>query len=191
MKQALRQRIIADRQALAPALRREWSLLIAQRLAEMPEYQAARTVLGYMHFGAEFESELWVERALADGKTLWLPRVNAATRTLDLYRVADIERDLAPGAWNIREPVPGRCARMSDLAEADFILLPGAAFGKNGARLGYGGGFYDKLLERFDGLAPTLAAGAYAMQVVENIPEEPLDRRIEWLVTENETVHCI
>jgi 5-formyltetrahydrofolate cyclo-ligase len=191
MKQALRQRIIADRQALPAALRREWSTQIARRLLEMPEYRTAKVVLGYMHFGAEFESERWVEAALADGKTLLLPRVNTASNTLDLYRVADLGQDLETGAWNIREPVPARCERTEDLAAVDFILLPGVAFGRNGARLGYGGGFYDKLLARFAGFSPVLAAGAYAMQVHDGIPEEPTDRRVEWLVTERETVHCI
>ena len=73
--------------------------------------------------------------------------------------------------------------------EIDFILLPGVAFGRDGARLGYGGGFYDKLLARLPH-SPALAAAAFAMQLAEDIPQEATDRRVEWLVTEYETIHC-
>jgi 5-formyltetrahydrofolate cyclo-ligase len=192
MKQALRQRIIADRARLPAELRGQFSREIAQRIGQMPQYRAARTVLGYMNFGAEFESEIWVRQALADGKELWLPKVNQDSNELDLYRVTDCGQDTAPGAWGIREPLAGRCAKMDAMAQPDFILLPGVAFGRDGARLGYGGGFYDKLLARMDDAArrPALVAGAYAMQVVANVPVDGNDRKVEWLVTESETLHC-
>ncbi len=194
MKRAIRQRIIAGREQLPAGFRAQHSAGISRRIAQLPEYQAARVVLGYMNFGAEFESGIWVRQVLADGKILLLPRVNAATRELEMYRVMDMDMQLAPGAYGIREPLPERCTA-ARLGEAEFILLPGVAFGRDGARLGYGGGFYDKLLARLDeegGLAhrPALAAGAYSMQLVENIPQEVTDRKVEWLVTENETIYC-
>jgi 5-formyltetrahydrofolate cyclo-ligase len=227
MKQQLRQRIITARDALPESERRAMSAAVRARLLDLPAYRAANTVLGYMHFGAELQSEPWVGRVLADGKTLVLPKVNAATRELDLYRVRDLARDLAPGAWNILEPLAS-CARFAEEEPLDFILLPGVAFTREGARLGYGGGFYDKLLMKLLAIrpgeqtalhshsakspengdisrwlapakslvmaqqkpGPALVAGAYSMQVVENIPQEATDRKVEWLVTENETLHC-
>jgi 5-formyltetrahydrofolate cyclo-ligase len=188
MKQQLRQRIITARDALPEEERRAKSEAVRARLLDLPAYRAANTVLGYMHFGAELQSEPWVARVLADGKQLLLPKVNAATRELELYRVENLARDLAPGAWNILEPLPS-CARFAPDESLDFILLPGVAFTRAGARLGYGGGFYDKLLARLKP-GPALVAGAYSMQVVEAIPQEATDRRVEWLVTENETLHC-
>ena len=196
LKQAIRQRIIFEREQLPAGLRTQFSAAIVRRIAQLPEYQAARVVLGYMNFGAEFESDIWVRQALADGKQLLLPKVNRITNELDIYRVADLQHDLAPSLWNIREPLPDRCTRVDTLKEVDFILLPGVAFGRDGARLGYGGGFYDKLLARPDiknraahGLA--LVAGAYTMQLVEGIPQEVNDRKVQWLVTENETIDCM
>jgi 5-formyltetrahydrofolate cyclo-ligase len=64
------------------------------------------------------------------------------------------------------------------------------AFGLDGARLGYGGGFYDKLLARLSH-QPSLVAAAYALQVVNNIPQEDTDRKVEWLITEQKTIHCV
>jgi 5-formyltetrahydrofolate cyclo-ligase len=214
LKQIIRQRILPQREQLSAALRKQYSTEIARRIAQMPQYQSARTVLAYMNFGAEFESEILVRQALADGKVLLLPKVNAATRELDVYRVTNVDTQLAPGAYGIREPLPECCAA-AWLDEVDFILLPGVAFGRDGARLGYGGGFYDKLLMRLLAVRlgeqttlakspviarpgaecalahrPALVAGAYSMQVVEDIPQEATDCKVGWLVTENETIDC-
>ncbi len=189
MKRAIRQRIIADREQLPANLRAQFSSGISQRILQMLVYQAARTVLGYMSFGAEFVSDSLMQQVLADGKQLLLPKVNPDTKELDLYRVTDLQHDLAPGMWGIREPLAEQCVRVDTLEEVDFALLPGVAFGRDGARLGYGGGFYDKLLAHLTH-RPALVAAAYTMQIVAGIPQEATDRKVEWLVTEIETIDC-
>lgn len=188
MKQTLRQSIIAARSKIPDSERRALSALIAQRLMALDAYRVAGTVLGYMNFGAEFAASAWVQQALSDGKRVLLPKVNRASNELDLYQVTDLQRDVAPGLWDIPEPLPERCAA-ARLDEADFILLPGVAFGRDGARLGYGGGFYDKLLAR-PNHCPALVAAAYSLQVAANIPQEATDRKVQWLVTEYETIEC-
>ncbi len=188
-KQALRQRIIADRDALSAAERSHWSRAVTENVCALQSYQAAQTVLGYMNFGGEFSADLWVQQALDDGKRVLLPRVNRASKHLDLYEVRDLQHDVAPGLWNIREPLVERCTRFEALGELDFILLPGVAFTRDGARLGYGGGYFDKLIARLPH-SPTLAAGTFALQLVTEIPQESTDRKVEWLVTENETIQC-
>ncbi len=189
MKQAIRQRIIADREQLPANLRAQFSGEISQRILQMPVYQAARTVLGYMSFGAEFVSDSLMQQVLADGKQLLLPKVNRDRNELDLYRVTDLQHDLAPGLWGIREPLLEQCVRVDTLEEVDFALLPGVAFGRDGTRLGYGGGFYDKLLAHLTH-RPALVAAAYTIQIVAGIPQEATDRKVEWLVTEIETIDC-
>jgi 5-formyltetrahydrofolate cyclo-ligase len=188
-KQALRQSIIADREKLPVAERLRLSHAIVESTRNLPVYRQARTVLGYLNFGAELVAELWVRQALADGKQVLLPRVNRASRHLDLYRVQDLEHDVAPGSWGIREPVAERCIKEEALGTVEFILLPGVAFTREGARLGYGGGFYDKLLAQMPH-RPALVAGAFALQVVQEIPQESTDRNVEWLVTEAEMIRC-
>ncbi len=189
MKQSLRQSIIAARQNLAAAERAAASRAITARLAALASYRNASTVLAYMSFGAEFETAAWVRQALQDNKQVLLPRVNRASKELDLYLVEDLQRDLAPGAWDIPEPVPERCRLAGSLHEVDFILLPGVAFTQDGARLGYGGGFYDKLIARMPH-QPALVAAAFSMQLVTALPQEATDRKIEWLVTEHATIQC-
>lgn len=188
-KQALRQRIIAARDELTPSLQARLSRQIVRQLCGLAAYQAAHTVLGYLNFGSELHSELWVRQALLDGKQVLLPRVNKANKHLELFIVGDLEHDVAAGAWGIREPLLERCEHFNALGKLDFILLPGVAFDVQGGRLGYGGGFYDKLRGSLPH-RPALVAGAFALQVVTDIPQERTDRRIDWLVTENETICC-
>ncbi|MFA6903103.1 MAG: 5-formyltetrahydrofolate cyclo-ligase [Gallionellaceae bacterium] len=197
MKQGLRQSIIAARQKLAAAERVEYSREITLRLLNLAAYKEAVSVLGYMSFGAEFSTGLFVQQALQDGKQVLLPKVDRGTRQLELFRIRDLLQDVAPGLWDIPEPLPDRCERMDVAERLDLILLPGVAFARDGSRLGYGGGFYDKLLERISlnaasalTVQPALVAAAYSMQLVNDIPQEATDRKVEWLVTENEVIDC-
>lgn len=194
LKQVIRKSMLSRREQLPADLRAIYSAAIAERLLQLPEYRQADTVLGYMNFGAEFSSELWVEQALADGKRLALPKVNRHTNHLDLYWVEDMENQLAAGLWGIREPVVERCERLTAPDEVEFVLLPGVAFTRDGARLGYGGGYYDKLLAHLNhaggALRPMLVAAAFALQVVERLPQEANDVKVDWIITEQETIDC-
>lgn len=196
MKQTLRQSIIAARRNLAASDRSAFSLAITARLTALSAYQSASSVLGYMSFGAEFSSMIWVQQAMQDGKRVLLPKVNNSSKQLDIYQVNDLQQDLQAGAWDIPEPSAERCVKVDELAEIDFILLPGVAFARDGSRLGYGGGYYDKLLERIDAtvisrtVKPALVAAAFSMQLVGVIPQESTDRKVEWLLTEHEVIDC-
>lgn len=188
-KQTIRQEILARRDELSATLHATHSAAITARLTTMPEYRRAKVVLGYMNFGHEFASEMWVKQVLADGKKLLLPRANPLTKLLDLYEVKDCNAQLTPGAWGIREPMVELCAGVLTPNAIEFILLPGVAFTREGARLGYGGGYYDKLLAGIPH-RPALVAAAFTLQVVQELPQEATDRRVEWLVTEKETIRC-
>jgi len=189
LKQIIRKSTLSLREQLSIDARAAHSAVITERLLQLPEYRQAGAVLGYMNFGAEFASELWVARVLADGKRLALPKVNRHTNHLDLYWVEDPENQLAAGLWGIREPVVERCERLDNPNEVEFALLPGVAFTRDGARLGYGGGFYDKLLASM-AQRPVLVAAAFAVQIVERLPQEATDIKVEWIVTEQETIAC-
>jgi 5-formyltetrahydrofolate cyclo-ligase len=185
----IRKKLLALREQLAPDIRNACSEAISARIVKLEIYRQADAVLGYMNFGAEFASEFWIQQVLADGKRLALPRVNRHTNQLDLYWVDDLENQLESGLWGIREPVVERCERLATLNEVEFALLPGVAFTRDGARLGYGGGYYDKLLALMTD-RPALVAAAFALQIVERIPQEETDVKVEWIITEQETIAC-
>src|SRR3989338_6921255 len=131
LKQVIRKSTLSRREHLPASVRAAHSASITERLMQLPEYRQAEAVLGYMNFGAEFASELWVERVLAEGKRLALPKVNHHTNQLDLYWVDDLENQLAVGLWGIREPIVERCERLSGLIDVEFGLLPGVAFARD------------------------------------------------------------
>lgn len=193
-KQRIRKSILAAREQLSPEIRTADNAAITKGLSKLNQYKQSDTILGYMNFGSEYASEQWVAQVLADGKRLVLPRVNRHTNHLDLYLIEDLNTQLETGLWGIREPVIERCKRVNAINEVEFVLLPGIAFTRDGARLGYGGGFYDKLLAplKTQGALqrPALVAAGFALQIVTQIPQEETDVKVQWLVTEQETVNC-
>ena len=107
--------------------------------------------------------------------------MDRASHTLEMREVTDLEKDLVAGVWGIREPAPSRPIR--SLATIDFLLVPGVAFTAAGARLGYGGGYYDRLMGSLDTHVPRIAA-AFDLQLVNALPESPHDQRVQAVITE-------
>lgn len=185
-KAEIRARIIAGREALPQALRREWCAAITERLLALEGYRNARTVAAYASFRAEFDTAGFIASALAAGKRVALPRVAANRERLEFCFIEDPARDLAPGTWGI--PEPGlHCERLPEGAAVDLVLAPGVAFTRRGDRLGYGRGYYDRFIAALPG-RPLRVAAAYSMQVLEDLPVEAHDRGMDVLVTEGETL---
>ena len=135
-------------------------------------------------FFASFRSEVdtipMIRRALASGKKVVLPRVKG--KELEFFEIKDADKDLSPGAWGIPEPVE---SREIDLAEIDLIITPGAAFDERGNRLGYGAGFYDKILPFYNGMTVALA---FELQIVSKVPAEAHDVPVKKIVTEKRII---
>jgi 5-formyltetrahydrofolate cyclo-ligase len=186
-KRSLRDAILAMRDALDPAWREEASAAIAARIGEDAFFHRARTVLLTLPFRSEWNAMLVVERALAAGKIVAVPRVEPAERMLRAYRIADAGRDIEPGYRGIPEPRVG-CPAIA-LDRIDWVLVPGVAFDTAGRRLGYGGGYYDRLLPF---VSPTAArvAGAFDMQIVDAVPTAAHDLGVDVVVTEQRTLYC-
>lgn len=118
------------------------------------------------------------------GDTVLAPRIERRTRLMRLLEMRRAE-DEEPGSWGIPEPkasLPEWPEKR--FAEIDVAFVPGLAFDRKGGRIGYGGGFYDRLLERFEAFRakPMLWALAYDEQIVEEVPMEPHDFRAELLI---------
>lgn len=184
-KQALRERVQAARAALAPEARAAESAAACARLLAMPPWAGARTLAAYLSIGEEFDTAALVREALRSGRRLLLPRIvdprSRATRHLVLHEVRDPDADTVAGPWGIREPDPGRCPEVP-AAAAELVLVPGLAFDATGGRLGYGAGYYDRLLAQVGDSCVKVAA-AFELQCVDRVPMQAHDRRIDWLVT--------
>jgi 5,10-methenyltetrahydrofolate synthetase len=183
-KTSLRKRLLGRRDAIDPCVRTALSRAIVQDIVETSVYRRSNTVMAYASFGSELQTDDFVRHVLHQGKILLLPRVNRQKELVDVYRVRDPVRDLHAGTWGIREPRPDRCVRV-DPHDIDFVLVPGLAYDARGGRLGYGGGFYDRLLA--DGLSSCawLVAGAFEAQMVDKVPLDEHDVAMDVVVTES------
>jgi 5-formyltetrahydrofolate cyclo-ligase len=186
-KRTLRESLIAARDALPAAMRARASRSIADRIAALPAWRAARFVLLTLPFRSEWDARLAVRDALADGKTVAVPRVDAPARMLHALVIEDLERDVEPGYRGIPEPRADRPAIPLD--RIDWVLVPGIAFDPAGKRLGYGGGYYDRLLPLLPPAAERVA-GAFEAQIVERVPAARHDIGVDCIVTERRMLAC-
>ena len=182
MKATLRQELIARRDALPEAERARIAAALTAELTRLPQYRAARSVLATMSIGSEWSTRPFLERAHADGKTVVLPRITPPPRRLQLHAVGDLARDLVPGVWAIPEPDPARCP-VVEIADVDFALVPALAIDGARYRLGYGAGYFDKLLAG-RGARPYCVTALPAAFMVEGLPHEAHDIPVDLAVNE-------
>jgi 5-formyltetrahydrofolate cyclo-ligase len=181
-KLAMRRHVLADRDALPPSQRAAASDAIVARILARADFRSAQTVLVTLPFGSEWDTLAVVRAALAAGKTVAIPRVDATRRMLELHAIADPERDVVAGYRDIPEPRPA-CARVAPEA-IDLVLVPGVAFDREGRRLGYGGGYYDRLLPLLSRRAVRVA-GAFELQLVDRVPTAAHDITVDAVITES------
>lgn len=182
-KRAIRREVLALRDALAPRERSERSLRVAERVLALPEVLGARTVMGFWSFGSEVETAPLLLRLHDAGTRVALPRIREGDVVAAAYAPGD---PVTPTPFGAMEPSGWDLVEPEDL---DAILVPGVAFDRGGARVGYGGGFYDRFLPRTRPGVPAIAIG-FALQVVEAVPEGRMDRRVDAIVTEDEVIRC-
>ena len=182
MKSQLRQEMIARRDALPEAERARIAQALVGEITRLPQYRAARSVLATMSIGSEWSTRPFLDRAHADGKTVVLPRISPPPRRLRLHAIGDLDRQLVPGIWDIPEPDPARCAEVG-LAAVDFALVPALAVDRERYRLGYGAGYFDKLLAG-RGARPFCVTALPAAFVVDSLPHEAHDVAVDLVVDE-------
>jgi 5-formyltetrahydrofolate cyclo-ligase len=183
LKASLRKQVADTRNSLTPDERQAKSREIENRLFQLPEFSKASVVMFFASFRSEVNTLPMIKRALALGKRVVLPKVLG--KTLALFEIRDVESDVASGAWGILEPLE---KRRVELDSVDLIIVPGLAFDEQGNRLGYGVGFYDKLLSSF---IKTTVALAFEIQIVPEVPADKHDVRIVKIVTEKRTIETI
>lgn len=186
-KSSLRKEIIALRDRISPDEKKRKDSSIFERIVAHGSYTAARTVLLYASFRSEVETDCLIRHSLDAGKRTVLPLVDRTGPRLRLYAIENME-DLLPGCMGIREPKMNHAEVVLDAI--DFVLVPGVAFDLKCGRIGYGGGYYDRLLQyRKAGLF--LLSAAYEEQIVETVPVEAHDVKMDEILTEERILRCI
>ena len=182
-KRALRREILAERDRLGDDERAAMSASIADRLLAMAELRDARTVMAFWSFGSEVDTIPLLERLESAGTQVALPRIEQRDLEPVGYAAGD---ELSETSFGAKEPVAGRRLEPSEL---DVVVVPGVAFDRQGGRVGYGAGFYDRLLGRVRDDAFAVAV-AFGLQVVDRVPAGGTDRRVDAVVTEREVIRA-
>lgn len=176
----------ARRRAEAHAgLKDQAGAMLAARGLPEPLARQLGLVSGFVPYKSEISTLPLLERLEREGWQLALPVVVAENAPL-VFRAWSAGAPLVPGVWDI--PVPPDAA-----AEVvpDVLLVPMLAYDRLGYRLGYGGGFYDRTLEKLRRLKPVVAIGvAYAAQFMDGVPRGVHDAPLDFVMTEQETFRC-
>jgi 5-formyltetrahydrofolate cyclo-ligase len=182
-KKYLRAMLGECRASLTPEFAKSRSVTIQRRLLATDCYRGAAAIVLYSPIHNEVATDLVAADALASGKELFFPSLRRDRETITVARVHDLS-ELVAGAFGIREPATeGATAEPDDLAVA-IIVVPGLAFGPEGQRLGRGGGHYDRFLAASPREAITVGL-AYSFQLLDRIPQESFDRRLQYVITES------
>jgi len=178
VKAQLRQELRAAERALSAAERADADRKIMALLLAMPEYRAARSVFCFVSMPREIQTAPLLRDALAQGKTLCVPRC-LPERQMSLSVIRSLD-ELRPGYCGIPEP-PEDAPALSPEA-LDLAVIPCAGCSLTGDRLGRGGGYYDRFFARYNGVSVLLCRSALTRA---DIPMEAHDRRVPLVVTEH------
>ena len=166
-KKELRKAIREQKRAMTEAAIVEASARLGELFAACPQYQAANTIYGYLPYNQEVRTVPMLEQAIRDGKRVAVPKCYG--EEMKFIYMDDLSK-VEKGYANIPEPIADGPVAEDPTA---LVLMPGLAFTKDGKRMGYGGGFYDKFLAK-EPNHPTVAL-CYAFQMVEDLPTEDYD----------------
>ena len=173
-KTQLRQLLLERRDNTSGDLLEIAARKIQSRLKKIPAYVNAKRPGFYYSIGSEIPTQDIIQELLNVGRRVSLPKVLGSDME---FREIDDFASLERGSFGIMEP-KDRC----HIASPDVVLVPAVGVSPDGARLGYGHGFYDRFLEKNDTVSITLVL---AKQLVRNIPSSVGDQKVDWIVTED------
>lgn len=146
-------------------------------------YKKSKCIMIYSPLGNEIRTDLIFEKAYADGKMVVVPVTDSATGEISPCKVGR-ETEYIVGGFGILEP---KDKSFISSGEIDVVIVPGIAFDKKGARIGFGKGCYDKFLK---GMSAVKVGFCYDFQLVEGIPADDFDIPMDFLVTNEEILNC-
>jgi 5-formyltetrahydrofolate cyclo-ligase len=186
-KRALRRAMRAAREALGVEQRVSLTVTAVERLLELPVFAqiGGRVVAGYVAIGGELSPAGALAFVRDQGGTVALPRVSDAPPRLRFHTIGSGVRP-RPGRFGLSEP-PETAPEVAagDLA---VMIVPGLAFDAAGRRVGFGGGYYDGVIDEARACGATIIGFAYDFQIVDRCPADDADRAVDVVVTDARTV---
>ena len=178
-KQALRKSVLRQRRETENKAEKDNAIAAALYLSEV--YQRANAILCYASLDDEIATDAIINHALRDGKRVAVPYCTDKNGHMDFYWIDSLNQ-LVPGSFHVREPDIAQCERLTD-ASGSIILVPALCFDRQGFRLGYGKGYYDRFLK--DANAKSIAI-CFKEQILKNslLPITDKDVKVQRIITE-------
>ena len=177
-KKEIRRKMLARRRALSDAEVKAKSLSLMKEILSLPEYQKAGTIMAFLAMKGESNLDLFIEKALSDGKKVYVP-VCLPQRQMEAGRLLDMDH-FVKGPLGLRDLPKGY--ETIEPEKLDLVLIPAAAVDRMGNRIGMGAGYYDRFLTRIS--FEKRVAALWDFQVVDEVPSEPFDRKMAKIVTD-------
>lgn len=186
-KKEIRTQSLTRRDGLEASYRREADYKIYQALTAMECYQMAKLILIYMSYKSEVDTKRILEHALSSGKQAAVPKVLDKSGIMEFYLITSA-KELIKGYQGILEPDIKKSPQINIASYSGEILMlmPGIAFDTRCNRIGYGGGFYDRYLNKYKNSHMHTVALSYNVQIVDNIGADLLDVRPDKVLTETD-----
>ncbi|MGO4529711.1 5-formyltetrahydrofolate cyclo-ligase [Paenibacillus sp. 2TAF8] len=165
------------------------------RLSKNRHMRKPLNIFSYLSYGSEASTAFLFEEGWKQGDMLLAPKVLADPPRMELRRVTSRE-DIEPGVWGIPEPKAScEVLHPENWPDLDLVLVPGLGYDLQGGRIGYGGGYYDRFAEQLEmqcaerSKRPLMAALVLPGQLEPEIPMDPLDLRLNLLITPEGILH--
>ncbi|MBT2571611.1 5-formyltetrahydrofolate cyclo-ligase [Planococcus sp. ISL-110] len=159
---------------------RKKSEMVVSRLMEDPAFLEAGTIGMTLSSFPEVNTLVLLEKCWEAGKKVAVPKCHPASRGMD-FRLIENTDQLEVVYMKLQEPVVSKTSYIKPDA-IDLLIVPGVVFSKQGFRIGFGGGYYDRFLEDYEGITRSLA---FDCQIRESIPVEVHDLPVQGIYTES------
>lgn len=180
IKTELRQKYRSLRQSMPQEIKDQKDTAIAAQVRRLWQYQRNNVLLIYVSTSIEVDTFRIIRQAFEDGKRVAVPRCVPDTRNMEFYYIRSTD-ELSPGMFGVLEPnADPACLYREN--EGGLCIVPAFSYDWCGYRLGYGKGYYDRFLSRFEG---NMVGICYSDCVQRSLPHGRFDRPVELLVTEN------
>lgn len=176
-KRLIRKQIFAARKQCADEQVEEWSRQLTERVIRLPEFLQADRVMAYADYNHEVMTRFIIEEAWKSGREVAVPKV--VGKDMVFYRLTDFSQLRSWDISAIPEPTEGETVDWTDA----LMIMPGVAFDRENHRVGYGGGFYDRFLEKHPDIQRV--AVAFDFQILDQVPTEPTDICPQIIVTQS------
>ncbi len=187
-KSVIREEMIRVRGGLSDFERIEKSRQIARRLFELEVFRKSEAIFFFLSLPEEVQTEDMIREAFRLNKEVFVPLVDKEEGRLQVVRIPHLEIEFVRGEYEVQEPAP-QWREISSPARLDLVVAPGLAFDTSGSRIGYGAGYYDRLLSRIPAEAVRVGVG-FDFQVLNSIPRMDFDMPVQFVVTETQSLTC-